>query len=120
MKDDGVVLGTYRKEDITDDDDDDKEDETDGKKKKEAPERISDEVMDKLSTISLTDYKNEDEEKYYSIIEQTLQFCDEGLISAHISQTFDLQQVNDAIEYIKGKMCTGKVLIKVQDEEAQK
>lgn len=110
-------MGTYPKNDLTDEDN---ETEKDEKEKKAAPERISDEVMDRLSTISLTDYKNKDQEKYHSIIEQTLQFCDEGLITAHISKTFNLKQVNDAIEYIKGKMCTGKVLIEIEDEDDDK
>lgn len=117
LKDDGdagMLLGTYRREDLTEPEQNSPKKEEDDKKSK-SETNISKEVTDKLRTISLTDYKNEDQDKYYSIIEQTLQFCEDGLITAHVSQTFNLDQVNDAIEYIKGKMCTGKVLIKIDE-----
>lgn len=47
----------------------------------------------------------------------TLDLADEEVISAHISSIFTLEKVNDAIQYILNKQCTGKVLIEVEEED---
>lgn len=47
---------------------------------------------------------------------ETLDLADEDVISAHISAVFTLEKVNDAIEYITSKKCTGKVLIEIEED----
>lgn len=52
-----------------------------------------------------------DFELYRQIIDDTLSLCTEEIIVPYISQKFSLNDVNDAVEFIKEKKCTGKVLI---------
>lgn len=68
-----------------------------------------------LSIVSLHALRAQDPQLYKSIVNDTLELANEGVIGAHISAQFNLKNVNDAIEYIKAKKCTGKVLIDVDD-----
>lgn len=69
-----------------------------------------------LSIVSLHNLRNQDPELYRSIVSETLDLADEDVISAHISAVFTLENVNDAIEYITSKKCTGKVLIEIEED----
>lgn len=68
-----------------------------------------------LSIVSLHSLRQQDKQLYKNTVGDTLELANEGVISAHISATFDLKKVNDAIEYIQAKKCTGKVLIEMDD-----
>lgn len=69
-----------------------------------------------LSIISLHSLRNQNLEHYRNIVADTLELADEDVISAHISTVFTLAKVNDAIEYITSKKCTGKVLIEIEED----
>lgn len=130
----GLVLGTYRlrKEHIapeekkseeadTDSDkpekkDGDAEEKSESKKEGTKPTLLSQEVRDRFKTVNIFNFREENEEEYYSLVSQVLQYYEEELITAHISKTFEFAEVNEAIDYIKGKVCTGKVLIKIKDD----
>lgn len=43
--------------------------------------------------------------------------CEEEVIVPYVSQKFELNKVNEAVEFIRGKRCTGKVLIDVGQVE---
>lgn len=47
----------------------------------------------------------------------TLDLADQSLISAHISKTFRLSHVNDAIKFIEERKCTGKVVIDMNEDD---
>ena len=40
--------------------------------------------------------------------------AEQELITPHISQEFDLKDVNSAFEYLLDAKCTGKVVVKVE------
>lgn len=84
---------------------------------KKGESEISKEILKRVQTCSLAECRWENREKYRSIVEQVLSFCEDESIGAHVSKTFNLEEVNEAIEYIKGKMCSGKVLIRVEDKD---
>lgn len=69
-----------------------------------------------LSVVSLCSLREQDLELYRDVVSDTLDLADEGVIGAHISAVFTLEKVNEAIEYINGKKCTGKVLIEVEED----
>lgn len=71
---------------------------------------------DKIIQVDLYAYKSRDEDFYRRLISNTFVLFEEELIDAHISQTFSLKKVNKAVEYIKSKTCTGKVLIDVRKD----
>lgn len=52
---------------------------------------------------------------YKTVVSDTLELANEGLISAHISARFGLKDINEAIKFIEDKKCTGKVLIHIDD-----
>lgn len=68
-----------------------------------------------VGIVSLPALRIQDPELYRNIVSDTLELADEGVIAAHVSATFGLKDVNSAIEYIKEKKCTGKVLIEMDD-----
>lgn len=132
----GLVLGTYRlrKEHITPEEKNSEEADSDNDKKggnaKEKKEKkaetekketkpttlLSQEVVDRFKTVNIFNFREENEEEYYSLVSQVLQYYEDDLITAHISKTFGLGEINEAIDFIKGKVCTGKVLIKIKDD----
>lgn len=67
----------------------------------------------KIQCVSLFDERGKDKELYRQTIENTLELCDEEIISPYVSKIFGLSEVNEAVEFIKGKTCTGKVLIDI-------
>lgn len=135
----GLVLGTYRlrkehiapQEKISEEADSDsekiaekkdgvavgkKEEKAESKKEETKPTLLSQEVRDRFKTVNIFNFREENEEEYYSLVSQVLQYYEEELITAHISKTFEFGEVNEAIDFIKGKVCTGKVLIKIKDD----
>ncbi|XP_057652643.1 quinone oxidoreductase-like protein 2 homolog [Diorhabda carinulata] len=67
------------------------------------------------SIVSLKELKKQNNNLYRSIVNDTLEMANDGLISAHISAKFNLTQVNEAIKFIDDKKCTGKVLIYIDN-----
>ncbi|KAG5878994.1 hypothetical protein JTB14_026798 [Gonioctena quinquepunctata] len=68
-----------------------------------------------LTIVSLKELRRQNKHLYKTVVEDTLELANEGLISAHISAKFSLSQINDAIKFIEDKKCTGKVLIHVDE-----
>lgn len=68
-----------------------------------------------VTPVDLFQTKKSDAKLYDTIVKNTLQFASEELISPHISKEFTLEQVNDAIEFIRSKQCTGKIIVRIED-----
>lgn len=65
--------------------------------------------------ISLKLLRQQNKNLYKTVVSDTLEMANEGVISAHVSANFQLKDVNKAIEFINQKKCTGKVLITLDD-----
>lgn len=48
-------------------------------------------------------------------VQDVLDMCEQGLISPHISEDFDLEKVNEAMEYMRARKSSGKVVINICD-----
>ncbi|XP_052902547.1 quinone oxidoreductase-like protein 2 [Anopheles moucheti] len=59
-------------------------------------------------------YEYPDEDTYRQMISDTIEMRSEGMIAGHISKIFPLAKIQEAIEFVQQKQCTGKVLIDVQ------
>uniref|UniRef100_A0A182YNI3 Uncharacterized protein n=1 Tax=Anopheles stephensi TaxID=30069 RepID=A0A182YNI3_ANOST len=59
-------------------------------------------------------YEYPDLDTYRQMISDTIEMRSEGMIAGHISKTFPLAKIQQAIEFVQQKQCTGKVLIDVQ------
>ncbi|XP_058116775.1 quinone oxidoreductase-like protein 2 [Anopheles ziemanni] len=59
-------------------------------------------------------YENPDVDTYRQMITDTIEMRSEGMITGHISKMFPMAKIQEAIEFIQQKQCTGKVLIDVQ------
>lgn len=66
-----------------------------------------------LMLVSLHALREKDFKTYRQVVSDVLDMADEGVLNAHVSAKFELKSVNDAIEYIKAKKCTGKVVIEL-------
>ncbi|KAK5645122.1 hypothetical protein RI129_006422 [Pyrocoelia pectoralis] len=64
-----------------------------------------------LTILDLLSMKKHDLEAYRCTVSDVLDLADQGLISAYVSASFKLDNINKAIEYVEEKKCTGKVLI---------
>ncbi|KAK3914301.1 Quinone oxidoreductase-like protein 2-like protein [Frankliniella fusca] len=65
--------------------------------------------------VSLSYYRSKDPEVYRDTVQDVLDMCEQGLISPHISQDFDLENVNEAMEYMRARKSSGKVIINLCD-----
>lgn len=84
-------------------------------KKKERTEednRRAAKLIDSVKHVDL--YEHPDEDTYRQIISDTIEMRAEGMIAGHISKLFVMKEIQDAIEFIEKKQCTGKVLIDVK------
>ncbi|XP_052861054.1 quinone oxidoreductase-like protein 2 [Anopheles cruzii] len=59
-------------------------------------------------------YEYPDLDTYRQMISDTIEMRSEGMIAGHISKMFPLAKIQQAIEFVQQKQCTGKVLIDVQ------
>lgn len=59
-------------------------------------------------------YEYPDLDTYRQMISDTIEMRSEGMIAGHISKVFPLAKIQQAIEFVQQKQCTGKVLIDVQ------
>lgn len=91
------------------------------KKSKESTEEEGDgdAFVSKIQHVNLYKYRDFDKDFYRQTIADTLALCEEEVIVPYVSQKFQLSKVNEAVEFIRGKRCTGKVVIDVgqADEE---
>lgn len=69
------------------------------------------EIISKIQRVDLSDCRIRDLDLYRQILEDTLSLCREDIITPYISEKFSLRDVNKAVQFIKEKKCTGKVLI---------
>lgn len=69
--------------------------------------------VEKIQKVNLFDKRKNDKELYRQIINDTLELCEEEIITPYVSKIFALSDVNNAVKFIKGKTCTGKVLIDI-------
>lgn len=74
----------------------------------------SDAFIRKIKYVDLYKYRDFDKEFYRQTISDTLELCEEEIIVPYVSQKFGLHEINNAIDYIKSKKCTGKVLIDIR------
>lgn len=77
-------------------------------------------IEDRVQHVDLFKYRKVDPEFYRQVIGDTFSLYDEELISAHVSKIFPLAEVNEAIEYVRKKKCTGKVLIDIKRKKDEK
>lgn len=76
-------------------------------------------LVAKIQFVDITKYRLQDLDLYRQTVQDTLSLCEEEIISPHISHCFSLADVNDAVEFIRNKKCTGKVLIDVNVSEQE-
>lgn len=67
------------------------------------------------SIVSLKSLRSQNKHLYQTLVNDTLELANESLIGAHISKEFTLDKINDALQFIEDRKCTGKILIKVED-----
>jgi len=65
--------------------------------------------------VSLKALRSQSRHLYKTLVNDTLELANENLIGAHISAEFPLAKINEALQFIDDKKCTGKILIKVDD-----
>ncbi|KAJ8942539.1 hypothetical protein NQ314_010044 [Rhamnusium bicolor] len=70
---------------------------------------VGDYMMDTIGSCTKAPLFSDD------MVSDTLQLASDGDISAHVSAKFNLKQINEAIQFIEDKKCTGKVLIHIDD-----
>lgn len=68
-----------------------------------------------VTIVSLKELRRHNLHMYKTVVGDTLELANEGMISAHISAKFNLDKINDAIKFIKDKKCTGKILIHIDN-----
>lgn len=89
------------------------------KKKEENPVENDDWFVSKIQHVDLHKEQETDKDFYRQIVTDTLALSEEELITPNISRTFSLDDVNEAVEFIKRKKGTGKVLIDVKQQKVQ-
>lgn len=94
------------------------------KKSKKGKEPVEEENADwfvpKIEHIDLHKLQETDKDSYRQTVMDTLALSEEDLINPYVSRTFGLNEVNEAVQFIKDKKCTGKVLINVQEDKSHK
>ncbi|XP_058829482.1 quinone oxidoreductase-like protein 2 [Topomyia yanbarensis] len=82
------------------------------KERTEKEERDAAKLIENVRHVDL--YEHPDEDIYRQMISDTIEMRAEGMIAGHISKLFPLKEIQEAIEFIQKKQCTGKVLIDVK------
>jgi len=67
-----------------------------------------------LIGVSLTHYREANNEVYRQIGDNVIELYDERLISPHVSASFSLDQVNEAFEFLSLRKSTGKVILSIR------
>lgn len=73
-----------------------------------------DAFVGKVKHVNLYKYRDFDKEFYRQTVEDVLALCAEEIIVPYTSRTFGLHEVNEAVDFVRSKKCTGKVLIDVR------
>ncbi|GLV41955.1 hypothetical protein CBL_00417 [Carabus blaptoides fortunei] len=68
-----------------------------------------------LSVVNIEGMRKCNFDLYRNLVSETLDMADQGMISAYVSEQFNLVDIDKAIKFIEDNKCTGKVLIKVSD-----
>lgn len=84
-----------------------------------SPDVQNEDLVARIKLVDLAAYRINDLDLYRQIIQDTLELCEEEIISPYISQNFSLNAVNDAVNFIKEKKCTGKILIDLNAVDKQ-
>lgn len=74
-------------------------------------------IEKRVQHVDLSKYRKTDVEFYRQLVSETLSLCEDEIISAYVSGTFKLDEINKAIDFINKKKCTGKVLIDIQQKD---
>uniref|UniRef100_A0A182M9N7 Enoyl reductase (ER) domain-containing protein n=1 Tax=Anopheles culicifacies TaxID=139723 RepID=A0A182M9N7_9DIPT len=84
------------------------------KEKSEKPEEATGKakLIENVRHFDLYEYPDVD--TYRQMISDTIEMRSEGMIAGHISKIFPLAKIQQAIDFVQQKQCTGKVLIDVQ------
>ncbi|XP_053687842.1 quinone oxidoreductase-like protein 2 [Sabethes cyaneus] len=82
------------------------------KERTEEDDQRAGSLIDGIKHVDL--YEHPDEDTYRQMISDTIEMRAEGMIAGHISKLFPLKKIQDAIDFIEKKQCTGKVLIDVK------
>ncbi|KAF5300250.1 hypothetical protein FQR65_LT09204 [Abscondita terminalis] len=64
-----------------------------------------------VTVLDLLQMKKQDTNAYRCTVNDVLDLADQGLITAHVSASFNFKDINKGIEYIEEHKATGKVLI---------
>ncbi|XP_065093484.1 quinone oxidoreductase-like protein 2 homolog [Ochlerotatus camptorhynchus] len=84
-------------------------------KKKERTEQDQQNAAKLIDGVKHVDlYEHPDEDVYRQMIADTIEMRSQGMIAGYISKVFLLNKIQNAVEFIQKKQCTGKVLIDVK------
>lgn len=98
---------TFKKEKISDVGDDDEKDVLDS----------ANNFISRIQYVDISEFRMKNLDLYRQVVQDTFVLCEEEIIAPYISRTFNLDDVNDAVKFIKEKKCTGKVLIDVKSRQ---
>uniref|UniRef100_A0A1B6LH94 Enoyl reductase (ER) domain-containing protein n=1 Tax=Graphocephala atropunctata TaxID=36148 RepID=A0A1B6LH94_9HEMI len=66
-----------------------------------------------LTAVTLNHYRQHDLPVYRQVVSDVIELCEQSLISPHVSQTFDLEHVNEAVQLLQQDQIIGKILVKL-------
>lgn len=90
-------------------------------KKKERTEEHEQQVAKLIDNIKHVDlYEYEDEDVYRQMISDTVEMRVQRMVHGHISKVFMMKEIQEAVDFILQKQCTGKVLVDVKCEDDDK
>ncbi|KAL1401892.1 hypothetical protein pipiens_001002 [Culex pipiens pipiens] len=90
-------------------------------KKKERTEEHEQQAAKLIDNIKHVDlYEHEDEDVYRQMISDTVEMRVQRMVHGHISKVFMMKEIQEAVDFILQKQCTGKVLVDVKCEDDDK
>lgn len=81
------------------------------------PTNINPPVNTNFTVVNVESLRSSNNEYFRQLVQDTLDMADQSLISAHISKTFRLKDVNNAVKFIEERKCTGKVVIDMNEDD---
>jgi len=66
-----------------------------------------------MTALSLHHYRDHDLPVYRQAVSDVIELCEQNLISPDVPHTFDLKDVNEAVQTLKEHKVLGKILVKV-------
>ncbi|XP_069674554.1 quinone oxidoreductase-like protein 2 homolog [Periplaneta americana] len=70
-----------------------------------------------LIGVSLRNYRRSNHDVYRQIIQDAIDMADQKLINPVVAKEFSLEKVNEAMQYVLDKKSTGKVIIKMKQDD---